>query len=67
MTREELWNTYCKRNSSFAGDGEVIMSARGFKNLFEQTWDQAQQQAKKQGDYGSKPSALDQFLDSLKR
>ena len=67
MTREELWSTYCKRNPSFAGDGEVTMSARGLKKLFEHTWDQAQQQAQKQGSYGSKPSALDQFLDSLKR
>jgi hypothetical protein len=44
MTREELWNAYCKRNPSFAGDGEVTMSARGLKKLFDKTWEIAQQQ-----------------------
>jgi len=43
MTREQLWNIYCERNPSFAGDGEVTMSARGLKKLFEQTWDMARQ------------------------
>jgi hypothetical protein len=50
MTREELWNTYCKRNPSFAGDGEVTMSARGLKKLFDQTWEIAQQQKSSSSD-----------------
>ncbi|TXH49343.1 MAG: hypothetical protein E6Q97_22945 [Desulfurellales bacterium] len=38
MTQQELWSAYCVRNPSFAGDGEVTMTANGLKKLFEQTW-----------------------------
>jgi len=67
MTREELWNTYCKRNPSFAGDGEITMSARGLKKLFDQTWEIAQQQAKKPDSYGPGPSAFEQLFGGFKR
>ena len=29
------------KNPSFAGDGNVTMSARGLRKLFDQTWDYA--------------------------
>lgn len=38
MTSTELWEAYSTRNPSFNGDGEVTMSARGLRKLFEQTW-----------------------------
>jgi hypothetical protein len=41
MTREQLWKIYCDKNPSFAGEGNVTMSARGLRKLFEQTWDLA--------------------------
>jgi hypothetical protein len=41
MTRSQLWKIYVKRNPSFAGDGNVTMSARGLRKLFETTWDAA--------------------------
>ena len=41
MTREQLWKIYCDKNPSFAGEGNVTMSARGLRKLFEQTWDYA--------------------------
>lgn len=41
MTKKELWRIYVMRNPSFEGDGNVTMSARGLKKLFDTTWDTA--------------------------
>jgi hypothetical protein len=41
MTKNELWRIYVKKNPSFEGDGNVTMSARGLKKLFDTTWDTA--------------------------
>jgi hypothetical protein len=41
MTRSQLWKIYVKRNPSFDGDGNVTMSARGLRKMFETTWDVA--------------------------
>ena len=41
MTKNELWRIYVKRNPSFDGDGNVTMSARGLRKLFDTTWDTA--------------------------
>jgi hypothetical protein len=41
MTREKLWRAYAARNPSFAGDGNVTMSARGLRKMFNTTWDTA--------------------------
>ena len=41
MKKSELWAIYVKRNPSFDGDGNVTMTARGLKKLFETTWDTA--------------------------
>ena len=41
MKKSELWAIYVKRNSSFDGDGNVTMSARGLRKLFDTTWDTA--------------------------
>ena len=38
MKKSELWKIYCAKNPSFAGDGNVTMSARGLRKLFDQTW-----------------------------
>jgi hypothetical protein len=41
MTKEQLWKVYCDKNPSFAGSGNVTMSARGLRKLFDTTWDTA--------------------------
>ena len=41
MKKSELWAIYVRRNPSFDGDGNVTMSARGLKKLFDTTWDTA--------------------------
>jgi hypothetical protein len=41
MKKSQLWKIYCAKNPSFAGDGNITMSARGLRKLFDQTWDYA--------------------------
>ena len=41
MKKSQLWKIYVAKNPSFAGDGNVTMSARGLRKLFDQTWDYA--------------------------
>ena len=41
MKKSELWAIYAKRNPSFEGDGNVTMTARGLRKLFDTTWDRA--------------------------
>jgi hypothetical protein len=44
MKKSQLWKIYVAKNPSFAGDGNITMSARGLRKLFEQTWDFAYEQ-----------------------
>jgi hypothetical protein len=41
VKKSQLWKIYCAKNPSFAGDGNITMSARGLRKLFDQTWDYA--------------------------
>ena len=41
MKKSQLWKIYCAKNPSFAGDGNITMSARGLRKMFDQTWDLA--------------------------
>ena len=33
-----LWNQYAKKNPSFNDNGNVTLSARGLRKMFDQTW-----------------------------
>jgi hypothetical protein len=39
MTKEQLWKIYSRKNPSFNGDGNVTMTARGLRKLFDTTWE----------------------------
>ena len=41
MKKSQLWKIYVAKKPSFAGDGNVTMSARGLRKMFDQTWDLA--------------------------
>jgi hypothetical protein len=41
MTKSELWGIYCRKNPKFAEDGEVTLTARGLRKMFDTTWDTA--------------------------
>jgi hypothetical protein len=36
-----LWQIFCKKNPSFSREGNVTMSSKGLKKLFDTTWDMA--------------------------
>ena len=39
MKKSQLWKIYCAKNPAFERDGNVTLSTRGLRKLFEQTWD----------------------------
>jgi hypothetical protein len=41
MKKSQLWKIYCAKNPSFERDGNVTLSTRGLRKLFNQTWDLA--------------------------
>lgn len=41
MTKQELWAKYVERNPTFEGEGNVTLSKRGLRKLFDTTWDTA--------------------------
>ena len=41
MKKSQLWKIYTAKNPSFAGDGNITLSARGLRKMFDQTWDLA--------------------------
>jgi hypothetical protein len=41
MTKYELWEIYCTKNPSFEQEGNVTLSTKGLRKLFETTWDKA--------------------------
>jgi hypothetical protein len=41
MKKSQLWKIYCAKNPAFERDGNVTLSTRGLRKLFEQTWDLA--------------------------
>jgi hypothetical protein len=41
MTKSELWAIYCRKNPKFAGDGEITLTTKGLRKMFNVTWDAA--------------------------
>lgn len=41
MTKNQLWLLYCAKYPSFAQEGNITLSSKGLKKLFDQTWEQA--------------------------
>ena len=41
MKKSQLWKIYVAKNPAFERDGNVTLSTRGLRKLFDQTWDLA--------------------------
>jgi hypothetical protein len=50
MTKEELWKVYTNKNPSFDGSGNVTLSAKGLRKLFDTTWDVAMYDGEEEGE-----------------
>jgi len=64
MTKEELWKVYSNKNPSFDGSGNVTLSAKGLRKLFDTTWDVAMYDGEEEGEdeprsYHSSTASLD--------
>ncbi len=51
MKKSQLWKIYTAKNPSFAGDGNITMSARGLRKLFDQTWDYAYHEGEEENEH----------------
>ena len=41
MTKSTLWAIYCRKNPKFAEDGEITLTTKGLRKMFDTTWDTA--------------------------
>ncbi len=41
MKKSQLWKIYVAKNPAFERDGNVTLSTRGLRKMFDQTWDLA--------------------------
>ena len=65
MTKEQLWKVYCDKNPSFSGGGNVTMSARGLRKLFDTTWDTAMYDGEEESYQDDRPirsAAVDELM-----
>lgn len=63
MTKQELWQIYCRKNPSFTEKETITMKTEQLKRLFDQTWEMAEQHAaSKSKSSGRVPSPFDQIF-----
>ena len=65
MKKSQLWKIYVAKNPSFAGDGNITMSARGLRKLFDQTWDFAYHEG--EDDHDPAPVTDSRSVDDLRK
>jgi hypothetical protein len=41
MKKSSLWAIYCRKYPQFAKDGEITLTTKGLRKLFDTTWDTA--------------------------
>ena len=64
MKKEELWAIYIKKNPQFAKEGNVTLSTKGLRKLFDTTWDTAYHDGVEEIEY--QPAEGEEALDKLK-
>jgi len=65
VKKSQLWKIYVAKNPSFAGDGNITMSARGLRKLFDQTWDFAYHEG--EDDHDPAPVTDSRSVDDLRK
>lgn len=66
MKKSQLWKIYCAKNPSFAGDGNITMSARGLRKMFDQTWDLAFHEGEEENEPPPQPENPTAVADLMK-
>ena len=65
MKKSQLWKIYTAKNPSFAGDGNITMSARGLRKMFDQTWDLAIHEGEEENE--APPATDSKGVDDLRK
>ena len=64
MKKEELWAIYVKKNPQFAQEGNVTLSTKGLRKLFDTTWDICYEEGEPEIEY--QPVDGEEAIDKLK-
>jgi len=65
MNKSSLWEFYVQKNPQFAKEGEITLTTKGLRKMFDTTWDIAYREGEsKKRDYLDPDSMGD--LDALK-
>jgi hypothetical protein len=51
VKKSQLWKIYTAKNPAFERDGNVTLSTRGLRKLFDQTWDYAFHEGEDENEY----------------
>jgi len=64
VKKTQLWKIYCAKNPAFERDGNVTLSTRGLRKMFDQTWHYAFHE----GEDEHEPPSLDSTgVDELRK
>jgi hypothetical protein len=65
VKKSQLWKIYVAKNPSFAGEGNVTMSVRGLRKMFDQTWDLAIHEGEEENE--APPATDSKGVDDLRK
>ena len=65
MKKSQLWKIYSAKNPAFERDGNVTLSTRGLRKLFDQTWDYAFHEGEEENEHA--PVNNSKSVDDLRK
>jgi hypothetical protein len=65
VKKSQLWKIYCAKNPAFERDGNVTLSTRGLRKLFDQTWDYAFHEGEEENEHA--PVNNSKSVDDLRK
>jgi hypothetical protein len=65
VKKSQLWKIYSAKNPAFERDGNVTLSTRGLRKLFDQTWDYAFHEGEEENEHA--PVNNSKSVDDLRK
>ncbi len=66
MKKSQLWKIYVAKNPAFERDGNVTLSTRGLRKMFDQTWDLALHEGEGEHEPSTQPENPAAVADLMK-
>ncbi len=66
MKKSQLWKIYTAKNPAFERDGNVTLSTRGLRKMFDQTWDYAIHEGEEENEPTPQPENPAAVADLMK-